>query len=139
MTPLTREGSPFMHRILLVEDNELNRDMLKRRLSSRGYEVTVACDGRQGVMLAIGTSFDMILMDMSLPEMDGWEATRQLRANPRTSFTPIIALTAHAMAGDRDRAIEAGCDDYDTKPIDLPRLLEKIEARLMGAQSAMDG
>ena len=84
-------------------------------------------------------SFDMILMDMSLPEMDGWEATRQLRANPRTSFTPIIALTAHAMAGDRDRAIEAGCDDYDTKPIDLPRLLEKIEARLMGGQSAMDG
>jgi two-component system, cell cycle response regulator DivK len=128
-----------MHKILLVEDNELNRDMLKRRLSSRGYEVTVACDGLQGVMLAIGTSFDMILMDMSLPEMDGWEATRQLRANPRTSFTPIIALTAHAMAGDRDRAIEAGCDDYDTKPIDLPRLLEKIEARLMGGQSAMDG
>ena len=123
-----------MHKILLVEDNELNRDMLKRRLSSRGYEVTVACDGLQGVMLAIGTSFDMILMDMSLPEMDGWEATRQLRANPRTTFTPIIALTAHAMAGDRDRAIEAGCDDYDTKPIDLPRLLEKIEARLMSGQ-----
>jgi two-component system, cell cycle response regulator DivK len=128
-----------MHKILLVEDNELNRDMLKRRLSSRGYEVTVACDGLQGVNLAIGTSFDMILMDMSLPEMDGWEATRQLRANPLTTSTPIIALTAHAMAGDRDRAIEAGCDDYDTKPIDLPRLLEKIEARLMGGPSAMDG
>jgi CheY-like chemotaxis protein len=123
-----------MHKILLVEDNELNRDMLKRRLSSRGYEVTVACDGRQGILMATTTSFDMILMDMSLPEVDGWEATRQLRADPRTQVTPIIALTAHAMAGDRDRAIEAGCDDYDSKPIDLPRLLQKIEARL-GAPS----
>ena len=119
-----------MHKILLVEDNELNRDMLKRRLASRGYEVTVACDGREGVMLAIATSFDMILMDMSLPEVDGWEATRRLRADPRTRSTPIIALTAHAMAGDRDRAIEAGCDDSDSKPIDLPRLLQKIKARL---------
>jgi two-component system cell cycle response regulator DivK len=127
-----------MHKILLVEDNELNRDMLSRRLASRGYEVTVACDGRQGVMLAIATSFDMILMDMSLPEVDGWEATRQLRADPKTHGTPIIALTAHAMAGDRDRAIEAGCDDYDSKPIDLPRLLQKIEAKLMDRQSSID-
>jgi two-component system, cell cycle response regulator DivK len=127
-----------MRKILLVEDNELNRDMLRRRLTSRGYEVTVACDGRQGVMMAIGTPFDLILMDMSLPELDGWEATRQLRADPKTQGTPIIALTAHAMAGDRDRAIEAGCDDYDTKPIDLARLLEKIEARLMLGQSAME-
>jgi two-component system, cell cycle response regulator DivK len=138
MTPLTREGSRSMRKILLVEDNELNRDMLRRRLTSRGYEVTVACDGRQGVMMAIGTPFDLILMDMSLPELDGWEATRQLRADPKTQGTPIIALTAHAMAGDRDRAIEAGCDDYDTKPIDLARLLEKIEARLMLGQSAME-
>jgi two-component system cell cycle response regulator DivK len=123
-----------MHKILLVEDNELNRDMLRRRLTSRGYEVIVACDGREGVRLALAASFDMILMDMSLPEVDGWEATRQLRADPRTHATPIIALTAHAMAGDRDRAIEAGCDDYDSKPVDLPRLLQKIEARL-GAPS----
>jgi CheY-like chemotaxis protein len=119
-----------MHKILLVEDNELNRDMLSRRLTSRGYAVTVAGDGREGVMLAIATPFDLILMDMSLPHVDGWEATRQLRANSSTHATPIIALTAHAMAGDRERAIEAGCDDYDSKPVDLPRLLQKIEARL---------
>jgi two-component system cell cycle response regulator DivK len=119
-----------MPKILLVEDNEMNRDMLSRRLRRKGYEITVAADGSQGLSLAKDGAFDLILMDMSLPKIDGWEATRQLRADRRTNKTPIIALTAHAMAGDRDKALEAGCDDYDSKPIEFPRLLEKIEARL---------
>jgi CheY-like chemotaxis protein len=119
-----------MARILLVEDNEMNRDMLSRRLQRKGYEVTMAVDGRQGVDMARSGGYDLILMDMSLPEIDGWEATRQLRAAPETKTVPIIALTAHAMAGDRDKALEAGCNDYDTKPIELPRLLGKIEALL---------
>jgi CheY-like chemotaxis protein len=119
-----------MARILLVEDNEMNRDMLSRRLQRKGYEVTMAVDGRQGVEMARSGGYDLILMDMSLPEIDGWEATRQLRAAPETRTVPIIALTAHAMAGDRDKALEAGCNDYDTKPIELPRLLGKIEALL---------
>ena len=122
-----------MPRILLVEDNEMNRDMLSRRLQRKGFEVAVAVDGRQGVEMAKSDSYDLILMDMSLPEIDGWEATRQLRAEPGTQSIPIIALTAHAMAGDRERAIEAGCNDYDTKPIELPRLLSKMES-LLGAQ-----
>lgn len=119
-----------MARILLVEDNEMNRDMLSRRLERRGYEISIAVDGRQGVEMATVGGFDLVLMDMSLPEIDGWEATRQLRAAPATQKLPIIALTAHAMAGDRERALEAGANDYDTKPIDLARLLEKIEAQL---------
>jgi two-component system, cell cycle response regulator DivK len=119
-----------MNKILLVEDNEMNRDMLSRRLSRKGYEIVVAADGRQGVTMAQDGAFDLILMDMSLPVLDGWEATRELRADQRTCKTPIIALTAHAMAGDREKAIEAGCDDYDSKPVEFPRLLEKIEAIL---------
>jgi CheY-like chemotaxis protein len=119
-----------MARILLVEDNEMNRDMLSRRLQRKGYEVEMAADGRQGVDMATAGGYDLILMDMSLPEIDGWEATRQLRAKPDTESTPIIALTAHAMAGDREKALEAGCDDYDTKPIELDRLLSKIESLL---------
>ena len=98
--------------------------------SAKGYDVSLAVDGRQGVVMALAKAFDLILMDMSLPVLDGWEATRQLRADPRTRAVPIIALTAHAMSGDREKAIEAGCDDYDSKPIMFPRLLEKIEARL---------
>jgi two-component system cell cycle response regulator DivK len=121
-----------MARILLVEDNEMNRDMLSRRLERKGFQVTMATDGRQGVDMARAGGYDLILMDMSLPEIDGWEATRQLRAAPETKNVPIIALTAHAMAGDRDKALEAGCNDYDTKPIELPRLLEKIQALLGG-------
>ena len=119
-----------MARILLIEDNEMNRDMLSRRLQRKGFEVALAVDGRQGVEMAQTGGYDLILMDMSLPVLDGWEATRQLRATPGTERTPIIALTAHAMAGDREKAIEAGCNDYDTKPIELPRLLSKIEALL---------
>jgi CheY-like chemotaxis protein len=119
-----------MAKILLVEDNEMNRDMLSRRLTRRGYEITMAVDGRQGVEMARSGEYDLVLMDMSLPEIDGWEATRQLRASPETSTLPIIALTAHAMAGDRERALEAGCNDYDTKPIELDRLLSKIGALL---------
>jgi CheY-like chemotaxis protein len=122
-----------MHRILLVEDNELNRDMLSRRLQRKGFEVAMALDGRQGVEMARAGSYDLILMDMSLPEIDGWEATRQLRAAPETAAVPIIALTAHAMAGDRDKAIEAGCSDYDTKPIELDRLLGKMHQLLGGS------
>jgi len=121
-----------MPRILLVEDNEMNRDMLSRRLQRKGYEVTMAVDGRQGVEMARSGGYDLILMDMSLPEIDGWEATRQLRAAPETKVVPIIGLTAHAMAGDREKALEAGCNDYDTKPVELPRLLGKIEALLGG-------
>ncbi len=116
--------------LLVVDDNEMNRDMLSRRLQRKGYEVAMATDGRQGVEMAQAGAYDLILMDMSLPEVDGWEATRQIRAAPGTKSVPIIALTAHAMAGDRDKALEAGCDDYDTKPIELERLLGKIEALL---------
>jgi two-component system, cell cycle response regulator DivK len=123
-----------MAKILLVEDNEMNRDMLSRRLERRGYEVVIAVDGQQGVDLAQSTQPDLILMDMSLPLIDGWEATRQLKGMEKVKATPIIALTAHAMSGDREKALEAGCDDYDTKPIELPRLLGKIEA-LLGARA----
>ena len=119
-----------MPKILLVEDNELNRDMLSRRLERRGYQVLMAADGRQGLDMARAEAPDLILMDMSLPEIDGWEATRQLKAAEATRPTPIIGLTAHAMAGDREKCLAAGCDDYDIKPIELPRLLEKIEALL---------
>jgi CheY-like chemotaxis protein len=119
-----------MAKILLVEDNEMNRDMLSRRLERRGYEVVIAVDGQQGVDLAQSAAPDLILMDMSLPVIDGWEATRQLKSMDRMKAVPIIALTAHAMSGDREKALEAGCNDYDTKPIELPRLLGKIEALL---------
>jgi CheY-like chemotaxis protein len=119
-----------MAKILLVEDNEMNRDMLSRRLQKRGYEVIIAVDGQQGVALAQEEAPALIVMDMSLPVLDGWEATRQLKSAPATRAIPIIALTAHAMAGDRERAQEAGADDFDTKPVELPRLLEKIEALL---------
>jgi CheY-like chemotaxis protein len=119
-----------MAKILLVEDNEMNRDMLSRRLLRRGYEVVLAEDGARGVELARSEAPDLVLMDMSLPVIDGWEATRRLRSDPACAKVPIIALTAHAMAGDREKALEAGCDDYDTKPIELPRLLGKIEALL---------
>ncbi len=126
-----------MPKILLVEDNELNRDMLSRRLQRKGYEVIVAVDGEQGVNASRAESPDLVLMDMSLPVIDGWEATRRLRAEEATRGLPIIALTAHAMPGDERKALEAGCDDYDTKPIDLPRLLGKIEA-LLQRKSAHD-
>jgi two-component system cell cycle response regulator DivK len=116
-----------MPKILLVEDNEMNRDMLSRRLIRRGYEVVIAVDGQQGVDLAGSIAPDLILMDMSLPIIDGWEATRRIKANEATKQIPVIALTAHAMAGDREQALAAGCDDYDTKPIDLERLLPKIQ------------
>jgi CheY-like chemotaxis protein len=124
-----------MARILLVEDNEMNRDMLSRRLERRGYEVIVADDGEEGVARAKADAPDIILMDMSLPGIDGWEATRQLKAAEETTAIPVLALTAHAMAGDREKALAVGCDDFDTKPVDLPRLLEKIEALLGGAAS----
>jgi CheY-like chemotaxis protein len=119
-----------MTKILLVEDNEMNRDMLSRRLMRRGYEVVLALDGESGIAMAGSETPDLILMDMSLPILDGWEATRRLKADPAMQHIPVIALTAHAMSSDRDKALEAGCDDYDTKPIELPRLLEKIEALL---------
>jgi two-component system cell cycle response regulator DivK len=125
-----------MTRILLVEDNEMNRDMLSRRLARRGYDVVVALDGEQGVAMAKSEAPALILMDMSLPGMDGWEATRQIKAMPETRAIPVIALTAHAMAGDREKAIGAGCDDFDTKPVDLERLLAKIETLLGGAPGA---
>ena len=119
-----------MAKILLVEDNEMNRDMLARRLQRRGYQVVIAVDGEQGMRLSQAEAPDLILMDMSLPVLDGWEVTRQLKAASATQAIPIIALTAHAMSGDREKAIEAGCDDYDIKPIEFPRLLEKIQALL---------
>lgn len=122
-----------MSRILLIEDNEMNRDMLSRRLQRRGYEIGIATDGIQGVERALEGGWDLILMDMSLPEIDGWEATRRIRAAATGERVPIIALTAHAMSGDRDKALEAGCDDYDTKPVDLERLLGKIVALGAGA------
>jgi two-component system, cell cycle response regulator DivK len=122
-----------MHKILLVEDNELNRDMLSRRLERKGYSVVLAVDGQSGVEMAGSHAPDLVLMDMSLPVLDGWEATRRLKADPATAHLPVIALTAHAMSGDREKALAAGCDDYDTKPIELPRLLGKIEALLAAA------
>jgi len=125
-----------MAKILLVEDNEMNRDMLSRRLERRGYQVVIAVDGVEGVRMAQAEAPALILMDMSLPVLDGWEATRQIKAAPATGAIPIIALTAHAMSGDREKAIEAGCDDFDTKPVDLPRLLAKIEALLGRPSSA---
>ena len=119
-----------MAKILLVEDNEMNRDMLSRRLLRKGYEVVMAVDGEQAVAMAQSEKPDLILMDMSLPIIDGWEATRRVKTAEASSRIPIIALTAHAMSGDRERALGAGCDDYDTKPIEMPRLLEKIDALL---------
>ena len=119
-----------MHRVLLLEDNEMNRDMLSRRLRKKGFEVDMALDGAQGVEMARNGAYDIVLMDMSLPVIDGWEATRQLRAAPETRDVPVIALTAHAMSGDRDRAMDAGCSDYDTKPVEIERLLVKMNALL---------
>jgi CheY-like chemotaxis protein len=124
-----------MAKILVVEDNEMNRDMLSRRLVRKKYEVLVAVDGKESLEMARSEGPDLILMDMSLPVMDGWEATRRLKASPETRAIPVVALTAHAMSGDREKAMEAGCDDYDTKPIELPRLLGKIEA-LLGEEKA---
>ncbi len=126
-----------MYKILLIEDNEMNRDMLSRRLERKGYEVILAADGPTGVAMANAESPSIILMDMSLPILDGWEVTRLLKANAATRDIPVIALTAHAMSGDRDKALEAGCDDYDTKPVDLPRLVSKIEGLL--SESAQVG
>src|SRR5947209_5334323 len=114
-----------MAMILLVEDNEMNRDMLSRRLRRRGFEVITAADGREGIAMARAAPVDLVLMDMSLPVLDGWQATRQLKADPHTRFIPVIALTAHAMPGDRERDLAAGCDDYDTKPVDFTRLVAK--------------
>ena len=125
-----------MHKVLLVEDNEESRDGLSRHLRRKGYEILIAIDGRQGVDVARAEAPDLILMDMSLPVLDGWEATRQLKAAPETRAIPVIALTAHAMSGDREKAVAAGCDDFDTKPVDLARLLEKIEALLKRAGGA---
>ena len=121
-----------MAKIFLVEDNEMNRDMLSRRLTKKGHDVVIAVDGQQGVDKATAENPDIILLDMSLPVMDGWEAARRLKADDRTSGIPIIALTAHAMAGDREKCIEAGADDYDTKPVEFKRLLGKIDALLGG-------
>jgi two-component system cell cycle response regulator DivK len=126
-----------MAKLLLVEDNEMNRDMLSRRLLRRGYQVAIAVDGAQGVAMAQSETPDLVLMDMSLPVIDGWEATRRIKAATETKHLPVIGLTAHAMAGDREKALEAGCDDYDTKPIELERLIGKIEALLpSGAKAA---
>ena len=125
-----------MPKILLVEDNEMNRDMLSRRLERRGYEVVMAMDGEQAVALAQSAAPDLILMDMSLPVLNGWDATRCIKGSPATQSIPIIALTAHAMADDRERAMAAGCDEYDTKPVDLERLLPKIERLLKRSPSA---
>ena len=119
-----------MPRILLVEDNEMNRDMLSRRLQKKGYDVLIALDGEAGVNMAASERPDLILMDMSLPVVDGWEATRRIKGQPLTASIPVIALTAHVMEGDRDKAFEAGCDDYDAKPIDFERLLGKMHALL---------
>lgn len=115
-----------MPKILLVEDNEMNRDMLSRRLSRKGFVVVVAVNGQEGVDLALSEKPDLILMDMSLPVLDGWEATRRVKANPQTAGIPVIALTAHAMVQDKEQAMAAGCDEFDTKPVEMPRLLEKI-------------
>ncbi|HVZ51338.1 MAG TPA: response regulator [Pseudolabrys sp.] len=121
-----------MPKILLVEDNEMNRDMLSRRLTRNGYEVVMAVNGQEGVSMASSEAPDLILMDMSLPIIDGWEATRRVKADPQTARIPVIALTAHAMVQDKEKALAAGCDDFDTKPVELPRLLEKIGALLNG-------
>jgi CheY-like chemotaxis protein len=125
-----------MPKILLVEDNEMNRDMLSRRLLRKGYQVALALDGQSGLEMTQTELPDLVLMDMSLPVLDGWEATRRLKADPATRHIPIIALTAHAMSSDREKALEAGCDDYDTKPVELLRLLTKIEALLSGGEVA---
>ena len=125
-----------MKKILLVEDNEMNRDMLSRRLARKGFEVVIAVDGEEAVRMAESETPALILMDMSLPVIDGWEATRRLKAQDLTKGTPIIALTAHAMSGDREKCLEAGCDDYDTKPIEFKRLLEKIKVQLENVASA---
>jgi len=122
-------------KILLVEDNEMNRDMLSRRLARRGYEIVMAVDGEQGIAMAASEAPALILMDMSLPGVDGWEATRHIKAAPATSGIPVIALTAHAMEGDREKALAAGVDDFDTKPVEMERLLGKIEALLGGKAS----
>jgi CheY-like chemotaxis protein len=119
-----------MTKILLVEDNEMNRDMLSRRLQKQGFDVVIAIDGEEGVAKAKAEMPELILMDMSLPGIDGWEATRRLKAAPGTQTIPVIALTAHAMTDDREKALAAGCDDFDTKPVELPRLLSKIQALL---------
>jgi CheY-like chemotaxis protein len=124
-----------MARILLVEDNEMNRDMLSRRLIRSGYDVLIAVQGEEGVTLARSASPDLVLMDMSLPVLDGWEATRRLKSDPATREIPIIALTAHAMSGDREQAREAGCDDFDTKPVEYTRLLSKIEGLLQKSKA----
>lgn len=126
-----------MTTILIVEDNEMNRDMLSRRLERKGYRVLIAVDGEMGIEVARANAPDLILMDMSLPVVDGWEATRRMKADHALKHIPVIALTAHAMANDRDKALEAGCDDYDTKPIELPRLLAKIETLLPPASEAV--
>jgi two-component system cell cycle response regulator DivK len=122
-----------MPKVLLVEDNEMNRDMLSRRLVRNGYEVVIAVNGQEGLDMATGEKPDLILMDMSLPVLDGWEATRRLKADPATASIPVIALTAHAMESDKEKALAAGCDDFDTKPIELPRLLEKMRAFAPGS------
>ena len=124
-----------MTTLLLIEDNEMNRDMLSRRLQKQGFEILIAVDGEEGIAKALAELPALILMDMSLPGIDGWEATRRLKAEQRTRDIPIIALTAHAMADDRDKALAAGCDDFDTKPVELPRLLSKIQA-LLGRQGS---
>ena len=125
-----------MAKVLLIEDNEMNRDMLSRRLAKRGYTVAMAIDGQQGIDMAVSEKPDIILLDMSLPVVDGWEAAKQMKANPVSAGVPLIALTAHAMASDRERAISAGCDDFDTKPVELPRLLGKMETLLKAKRVA---
>ena len=124
-----------MSKILLVEDNEMNRDMLSKRLRRKGYEVVIAVDGGEGLEMASAENPDLILMDMSLPVLNGWDATKKIKAEPATKDIPVIALTAHAMASDREKALGAGCDDYDTKPVELKRLLEKMEKLLKPAAS----
>lgn len=119
-----------MAKVLVVEDNEMNRDMLARRLARKGYEVSIAIDGQQGVLMALAEVPDLVLLDMSLPLLDGWEVARRIKADAITQHIPIIALTAHAMAGDREKCLAAGCNDYDTKPVELPRLLGKMQALL---------
>ena len=128
-----------MSKILLVEDNEMNRDMLSRRLQRKGYQVVLAMEGKSGMEMTQTQAPDLVLMDMSLPVLDGWEATRRLKADAATRHIPVIALTAHAMSSDREKALEAGCDDYDTKPVELPRLLAKIEALLSGSEMPSAG